>query len=225
MENITQGVYSGPPSIQQRSFRDLPAPQSETSPAPSCLRTIIKPHQSEPPAYTNVPCLDSLTIIHHDTSPMIPYAPHHLSLQQPVAFHASTHTEYFIPTTPSSRPSCSDDEDNESVPLTHLLFSHPHDAPPAYSTVVRQSYRETPFQHTPRHPVIVDIDEEAGLEQLRADDVSFGVEQLVATAVVIALLLLAGLLLALLLLRRGGGGGGGAVIWARDSFEVGLRIF
>lgn len=66
---------------------------------------------------------------------------------------------------------------------------------------MRQSYRETLLQHIPRHPVVVDLDEEAGLERIRADDVRFEVERIVAMAVVIALLVLAGLLLALLFMR------------------------
>lgn len=53
----------------------------------------------------------------------------------------------------------------------------------------------------PRNPEVVDIDEEAGLEMIRADDVSFRVERAVATAVVMALLVLAGLLLGWLFLR------------------------
>lgn len=49
--------------------------------------------------------------------------------------------------------------------------------------------------------MVVDLDEEAGLERIRADDVRFEVERIVAMAVVIALLVLAGLLLALLFMR------------------------
>ncbi|XPS75665.1 hypothetical protein M3J09_007739 [Ascochyta lentis] len=202
MEDTTRGVNLDPPSMQQRSLYNSRAPQRETSPAPTWLRTTIMPRYIDPPAYTNAPCLDSPPTPYHDSSPTIPHTPHRPSNQQLVAFHASARTEYFVPTILSNRPSYSDDEDDENVPLAHLLFSQPRDAPPAYSTVVRQSYRETLLQHVPRHPVVVDIDEEAGLEQIRADDVSFRVEQLVAMAVVIALLVLAGLLLGLLLLRN-----------------------
>lgn len=48
----------------------------------------------------------------------------------------------------------------------------------------------------------MDADEEAALERIRAEDVSFSVERAVATAVVMALLVLAGVLIGLLLLRN-----------------------
>jgi len=126
--------------------------------------------------------------------------PCRVSPQQSLIFHSTTHTEYLAPAASSVHSSYPNDEDDEDVPLAHLLL-YPRDAPPAYSTVVRQSYRETLLQHIPRHPVVVDLDEEAGLERIRADDVRFEVERIVAMAVVIALLVLAGLLLALLFMR------------------------
>lgn len=46
------------------------------------------------------------------------------------------------------------------------------------------------------------MDEEAALERIRADDVSFKIERVVAMAVVMALLVLAGLLLGLLYVRN-----------------------
>lgn len=87
------------------------------------------------------------------------------------------------------------------MPLAQLPLYH-RDAPPAYSAVVWQSYRETLLQHIPRHSVVVDMDEEAGLEMLRADDVRFQVERVVAMAVVMALLVLTGLLFGLLFVRN-----------------------
>ena len=164
---------------------------------------MIKPHQIEPPAYTNAPYLDSPPLPYQDNSPTNRVTPHHTSHQQPFTFHVYTPTDYLNPTTSPIRASYPDDEDedDENVPLAQLrLYSR--DAPPAYSTVVRQSYRETLLQHIPRHPVVVDTDEEAGLEMIRADDVSFRVERVVAMAVVVALLVLAGLLLVLLFVRN-----------------------
>lgn len=57
--------------------------------------------------------------------------------------------------------------------------------------MVRQSY-----------PVGAYRDEEALLERITADDVSFEVEKMVAMAVVMALLVLGGLMMALVLWRK-----------------------
>jgi hypothetical protein len=142
---------------------------------------------------------------YRDNSPTNPNPSSHPSRQQPLVFHSFTHTDYLTPFTSSTRPSYSDDndddDDDDDVPLAHFLAS-PHDAPPAYTTVVRQLYRETLQQHLPRHPMVVDIDEEIALERIRADDVRFSVEKAVAMAVVIALLVLTGLLLGLLFIRH-----------------------
>lgn len=153
----------------------------------------------EPPAYT-APYLNRPPLLYHDSSPTSLDTPCRSIQHQPLIFHISTPTNYPPPT--PNRPSYPDDEEDEDVPLTRLLL-HPCDAPPAYSTVVRQSYRETLLQHIPRHPVVVDVDvdEEAALERMRADDVRFTVERVVAMAVVMAMLVLAGLWMMRLILQ------------------------
>lgn len=50
--------------------------------------------------------------------------------------------------------------------------------------------------------MVVDLDEEAALERMHADDVRFTVERVVAMAAVIALLLLTGIFVGLMFLRR-----------------------
>ncbi|KAF2621702.1 hypothetical protein BU25DRAFT_415900 [Macroventuria anomochaeta] len=200
LQNTTQNAYLDSSRSQQGAFHDSPAPQRATSPVSTCSEATIKPHQIEPPAYTNAPYLDSPPLSYHDSSPTSPNTLLPSLQQQPLTFHISTPTAY-LPPPSSNRPSYSGDEDDEDVPLAQLLL-YPRDAPPAYSTVVRQSYRETLLQHIPRHPGVVDLDEEAMLERMRADDVRFTVERVVAMAVVMALLVLAGLLLGLLFVRN-----------------------
>jgi hypothetical protein len=67
---------------------------------------------------------------------------------------------------------------------------------------VRQSYSETLLQHVPRHTEIVDLDEEAALERIHADDVRFTIERVAAMATVMALLFLTGIWVGLVFIRR-----------------------
>jgi hypothetical protein len=159
------------------------------------------PLRIEPPAYTNVPYLDSPLSPYHDRSPTDASLTIRTRSQQLLTF------QIYSPTTDhtsSSRPSYSDDEedgDDENVPLAHLLPSS-CDAPPAYATVVRQSYRETLLQHIPGHPAIVELDEEAAIEMISADDVRFTVERVAAMAILMALLFLTGIWVGLVFIRR-----------------------
>lgn len=50
--------------------------------------------------------------------------------------------------------------------------------------------------------MVVDLDEEAALELVHADDVRFTIERVVATAAVMALLLLTGIWVGLVFIRR-----------------------
>ncbi|KAJ4325292.1 hypothetical protein N0V94_000816 [Neodidymelliopsis sp. IMI 364377] len=211
MENFDQVAYLDSPRSRQSSYHDTPVALYAVPPTPVRSKATIKPPHTEPPAYTAAPYHDSPPSSYEDGSSAVSNAASDSLQQQQLTTKICARTEYLrSPTTTSNRPSYSDDDvdddnddddDDENVPLAHLpLYSR--DAPPAYSSVVRQSYCETLWQHIPRNPVIVDIDEEAGLESIHADDVSFKVESIVATAVVMALLVLAGLLLGLTLIRR-----------------------
>jgi hypothetical protein len=205
LQNSDQVAYLDSLRSRQSSYHDTPVALYAVPPTLVRSKATIKPPQTEPPAYTVAPYHDIPPSSYEDSSPAASNAASDSLQQQQLTTEICTRTEYLIsPTTTSNRPSYSDDDDNdddENVPLAHLpLYSR--DAPPAYSSIVRQSYRETLIQHIPQNPVIVEIDEEAGLERIHADDVSFKVESIVATAVVMALLVLAGLLLGLTLIRR-----------------------
>lgn len=198
LQNTTQNTHLDSPCSRQGPLRRPQTPQQAISPISTCSEATVRPDQIEPPAYTNAPYLDSPPSAYHDSSPTSTTPTSRTQYQQPLTF------QIYSPTTdltPLSRPSYSDDEDDENVPLAQLLL-YPRDAPPAYSTVVRQSYRETLLQHTPRHPVIVDLDEEAALERMHADEVRFTIERVVAMAAVMALLLLTGIFVGLLFVRR-----------------------
>lgn len=182
-------------------FHSSPATVCETSPISTSSEATIKPLRIEPPTYTDATYYNSPPTPYHDSSPISPNPSSHPPRQCPPAFQLFTHVDYLSSTASSERLSCSDDDDDDDVPLAQLLL-YPRDAPPAYSTVVWQSYRETLLQHIPRHPVVAEMDEEAGFEIIRADDVSFKVERIVAMAVVMALLVLAGLMLGLLFVRN-----------------------
>ena len=161
-------------------------------PSSTYSRTTIEPHhlQIEPPAYATAPYLNSPPLSYHDSSPTSPDTPCRSIRQHPPTFNNPTSLDHLPPTTPG-RPSFSSEPDDEDVPLAQLLLQT-REAPPAYSAVVQQPYRETLLQHIPRHPVVVDFDEEAAFEWMRADDVRFTVERVVAMAVVIAVLVIAG---------------------------------
>ncbi|KAF1927102.1 uncharacterized protein M421DRAFT_421968 [Didymella exigua CBS 183.55] len=201
MENTAQNAYSEPLCSRPELFWRPQTPQQTTSPTSACSEATVRPHQIEPPAYTSAPYLDSPLSQHCESSPT------NASPISPTGYQQSLTFQIYSPAAdlaPLSRSSYSDDGDGEedrNVPLAQFLL-YPCDAPPAYSTVVRQSYRETFLQHIPRHPVIVDLDEEAALEMMRADDVSFTIERVVAMAAVIALLLLTGIWVGLVFIRR-----------------------
>jgi hypothetical protein len=169
--------------------------------------STAKLHHAAPPAYTPSPYLDSPPIPCNHTSPVAIDTPQPRTQRQPLTFPSVSSADYVPDYSPPSRPSFSsnndndDDIDDENVPLGRLL-STPCDAPPAYSSVVRHSYRETLRQHIPRCSS-VDVDEEAALERVCADELAFEVERAVAMAVVMALMMLAGVLVGLLFLRKG----------------------
>lgn len=196
LQDTNQDVYIDSPMPHQGSLRRPQTPQRTPSPTSTSSEATIKPRPIEPPAYA--PYLDSPPLSYHDSSPSGSDTPCSQLPQQPLVFHISAPPDYHPPLTPS-RPSYSSDDDDDDVPLAHLLL-YSRDAPPAYSTVVRQSYRETLLQHI--HPAVMDSDEEAALEMIREDDLSFTIERAVAMAVVMALLVLAGILVGLLFLRN-----------------------
>ncbi|KAJ4991806.1 hypothetical protein SVAN01_02656 [Stagonosporopsis vannaccii] len=199
LQNTHQDAYIDSSISHQRSSRPLQTPQRTISPTASSEATT-KPRPIEPPAYTDAPYLDNPPLPYHNNSPSSLNTPCSQLQQQRLVFHISTPSDHRLFRT-SSRPSnSSEDEDDDDVPLAHLLYSL--DAPPAYSTVVRQSYRETLLQHTPGYHVVTDTDEEAAMERIHEDEVRFTIERAVAMAVVIALLVLAGILFGLLFLRN-----------------------
>ncbi|KAF2997847.1 hypothetical protein E8E13_002169 [Curvularia kusanoi] len=157
-----------------------------------------------PPAYTPPPYMDSPPMPHSGSSPTALDSPTSNSRLQSLTFHIVSPADYIPVITSSGRPSFSSDEeddDDEEVPLAHLLPT-PYDAPPAYSSVVRQSYRQTLQQHISRCS-LEEVDEEAALERVCAEELSFEVERAVAMAVVMALMMMAGVLVGLLFLRKG----------------------
>ena len=165
-----------------------------------------KPHHAAlalaPPPYTPTPCLDSPPIPRSRNSPAalatpLPRRP----LTFPTASLADYVSDYPSPARLSFSPSDDEDvdddaDDDENVPLARLLPT-PCDAPPAYSSVVRHSYRHM-LRCSP-----AEVDEEAALESIYADELAFEVERAVAMAVVMALMMLAGVLVGLLFLRKG----------------------
>lgn len=166
-----------------------------------------KPHHVAPPAYTPTPYLDSPPLPRNHNSPVALNTPQPRTQHQPLTFHHVPSANYVPAYSSPARPSFSSDDDNhdddadENVPLARLL-PIPGDAPPAYSSVVRLSYRETLQQHI-RRCSPVDVDEEAALERVCAEELAFEVERAVAMAVVMALMMLAGVLVGLLFLRKG----------------------
>ncbi|CAO2652523.1 Nn.00g008060.m01.CDS01 [Neocucurbitaria sp. VM-36] len=218
MENTTMEPYS-----------DSPTDPRSVSPATSASSTTIKPLPALPtqsPRYAEVegdeeeqeeePYRDEPPTPTEAYPPHNPpqYRTHHPSYQP--------YTDY--PTSPSegAPPPTSDDD----VPLAHLVLqprthhhfeasSYPHvtyplEAPPSYYIAVRQSYRDTLIQHIPsnhqhdpRDPILVEIDEEVGMEMVRADDVRHSVERVVAMFVVASLLLIIAAVLGWLALGSG----------------------
>jgi len=89
-----------------------------------------------------------------------------------------------------------------------LESSYPLEAPPSYSVAV-QSYRQTLIQYIPAHrpapgdPVVVEVDEESGMERTRPDDVRYSVEKIVAMFVVASLLLIIAAALGWVAVARG----------------------
>ena len=172
--------------------------------------SAAKAHHGAPPAYTPTPYLDSPPMPCNHNPPVALDASQPPSQRQLLTSYAVSSADHVPDYSSPARPSLSsdrndydedDDDDDENVPLAHLL-PIPRDAPPAYSSVVRHSYRETLQQHIPRCSP-VDVDEEAALERVCADELSFEVERAVAMAVVMALMMLAGVLVGLLFLRKG----------------------
>lgn len=200
LQNTGQDVFIDPPVSHQGLLRRPQTPQGTRSPTSPSSEATIKPRHVEPPAYTNAPYLDSPPLYYDNSSPPSPSTPCSQLQQHSLVCPVSSLVDYQLPPT-SSRPSySSDDDDDDEVPLAHLLYAR--DAPPAYSSIVRQSYRETLLQHIPRDPEVMDIDEEAALDRICEEEVRFTIERAVAMAVVMALLVLAGILVGLLFLRN-----------------------
>jgi hypothetical protein len=191
---------------QTPAAHDIPAAEMSSAEMYSDESTA-KLHHGAPPAYTPTPYLDSPPMLCNHTSPVAFDPPQPRTQRQlltsPSVSPADYIPDYSSPALPSFSSSDNDDDDtdDENVPLARLLPT-PCDAPPAYSSVVRHSYRETLRQHIPRCSS-VEVDEEAALERVCADELAFEVERAVAMAVVMALMMLAGVLVGLLFLRKG----------------------
>ncbi|KAF1947531.1 hypothetical protein EJ02DRAFT_392024 [Clathrospora elynae] len=176
-------------------------PIRDVSPSSSDSSMTIKPLPAPPrlaPSYSDQePYLDE---------PATPPANHdHTASPRPR--NHSRHTPYRPYTDAPSPPQTPNADD---VPLAHLLLHtrshsiealHPHnppyplEAPPSYAIAVRQSYRNTLIQHIargqgPRDPVLVEVDEESGVELTRPDDVRHSIEKVVAMFIVATLLLI-----------------------------------
>ncbi|KAJ4373293.1 hypothetical protein N0V83_003587 [Neocucurbitaria cava] len=166
-------------------YRDEPATPTESYPTHNPPQYRRHHHPSYQP-YTDFPTSPSGSALLNASDDDVPLA--HLLLQ-PQTYHISS-TSY------SSFP-------------PHIPY--PLEAPPSYSVAVRQSYRDTLIQHIPsgqqqrdpRDPILVEIDEEAGLEMMRADDVRHSVEKVVAMFVVASLLLVIAAVLGWLALGSG----------------------
>lgn len=197
MENTTRIPYS-----------DTPAELRSPSPVPSDPSATVKPLPALPaqaPAYADAaPYRDDPTLAESQ-----PRRSHRPSLSVHTT-HYEDHQIAYRPYTdlpsPSEAPSPASATSDDDVPLAHLLLhsqayprpqayaidvSYPLEAPPSYSTVVRQSYRDTLVLHIPtgsHNPH--EVDEEAGLEIARPDDVRHSVEKVVAMFVVASLLLI-----------------------------------
>lgn len=78
--------------------------------------------------------------------------------------------------------------EHDDVPLA-LFYPHPAEAPPPYSVVVRESYRDTLTSHIPSEPLLQDGDQEQGETMVYPDDIRFSVEGAVAKFIVALVLL------------------------------------
>ena len=140
------------------------------------------------------PAVEPLAPYRDEPSPTVPSSQRHrasTSLSTARPQHAQVHI-FYAPY--SDVPGPARDED---VPLAHL-YPYPADAPPSYQVAVRESYRETLVQHIPTQSASTVLDEEAGLDEVHADDVRFTVEKIVASIIVSMLLLIIASLLALI---------------------------
>jgi hypothetical protein len=203
LQNSNYNSHPVPPCSRAEPQRrpQTPPAQLATSPILTCSEATIRPHQIEPPAYTDALHFDSLLSPCHDSSPTSESPILSTTYQQPLTFNIFSPNSYLPRSSRSSYSDDTDDEEDENVPLTQLIL-YSRDAPPAYSTVVRQSYRDTLLQHIPRHTEVVDLDEEAALETIHADDVRFTIERVAAMATVMALLFLTGIWVGLVFIRR-----------------------
>ena len=203
LQDSNHNAYSEPlcSRIEPQWRPQTPPAQRATSPTSACSEATIRPRQFEPPAYTDAPYLDSPPLPYHDSSPTSASQIAPATYQEPLTFHIYSPTSDIPRSNRSSYSDDTDNEDDENVPLAQLVLCS-RDAPPAYSSVVRQSYRDTLLQHIPRHAEIVDLDEEAALERIHADDVRFTIERVAAMATVMALLFLIGMWVGLVFIRR-----------------------
>ncbi|KAF2194510.1 hypothetical protein K469DRAFT_129010 [Zopfia rhizophila CBS 207.26] len=157
----------------QEPYRDSPTPSRTPSPAAAAKMSSTKPLPSIP-TDNSAPQEES----YRDEPSPLGESP--MAAPRPQRHRTSSDQNR-----PVHYPPYTDDDD---VPLAHL-YPCPTEAPPAYNVAVRQSYRETLISHIPSG-FGVTIDEEAGVEQPRADDVRFSVERVVAKIIVAALLVL-----------------------------------
>lgn len=113
-------------------------------------------------------------------------APTLVSHVRPYQYRPAQINVYFEPYSDNPIPVGNDDD----VPLAHL-YPYPTEAPPSYHVAVRQSYINTSISHIPSHTrTSVDIDEEAGQELERPDDIRHQVEKVVAALIVSGVLLI-----------------------------------
>ncbi|KAF1844280.1 uncharacterized protein K460DRAFT_317634 [Cucurbitaria berberidis CBS 394.84] len=213
MEDTTMTPYSDSPT-EPRSTSPVSSDLSSTIkplpslPIPSYTAEDEQPYHDEPPTPTETSPTQTHTVSRSSHPPR--YQTRHIS-----------HRPYTdIPPSPSEAPPPSFDDD---VPLAHLFLqpqayrfetsypqeAYPLEAPPSYSVAVRQAYRDTLVQyipngqHDPRDAILVEIDEESGIDIVRGDDVTHSVERVVAMFVVACLLLVMAAVLGWLALGSG----------------------
>ncbi|KAH6644609.1 hypothetical protein C7974DRAFT_408277 [Boeremia exigua] len=206
MEVPTPTLLSGASTRGLRSHTHAPPQHTPqlVCPAPEMAQHPRRPHTPptaspdaavKPPAYT--PYLDSPPPSHHG-SPM--ESPRSQQQQRGLVFQfCDPDCQVLGPRRPSFSSTCSEDGDDDDdqdygdrdadADAPAHLPPGTREPPPAYSAL------PPPHARCPdaRYPAAWDIDAEAALERILADDVQFVVERTVAMGVVVAVLVLGGL--------------------------------
>lgn len=169
MENSTHVPYQDSPLPSRSSTPLIPeTPTTTTKPLPSLptqIRTVnVEQYRDEAPSAAH-------TFVSHT---------------RPHRYRSAQVNVYFERYSDNPRQEGDDDD----VPLAHL-YPYPTEAPPAYHVAVRQSYINTLISHIPPNTnTPIEVDEEAGLELERPDDIRHQVEKVVAGLIVSGILLI-----------------------------------